>query len=90
MNPSRQAIAHERRRYVQVRKAFETVLGSKYAVTPAFYLACGDYMLFATDRSHAQGERIHARLKARVPESDSAAHVALDAQEETRQQGAAN
>ena len=61
--------------------------GGDYAASPAFYVACGDYMLFATDRSHAQGERIHARLKARIPASDTAAHEALDAQEETRRQG---
>ncbi len=68
MNP-RAEIGRERRRMIQVRKAFETYLTQRDddAHDPTdFYLACGDYIVWTMARLHDQDQRIHDLLKERL------------------------
>lgn len=68
MNP-RAEIGRERRRMIQVRKAFETCLAQRDddAHDPTdFYLACGDYIVWTMARLHDQDQRIHDLLKERL------------------------
>lgn len=80
MNP-RAEIARERRRQIQVRKAFEAGLAQadqRGAELFDFYLACAEYMVFSMDRLHDQDQAIHDFLKQRIPIQDADAHERLD------------
>jgi hypothetical protein len=84
MNP-RGEIARERRRQIQVRKAFEAGLALAEQADrdlSAFYLACAEYMVFSMDRLHEQDQYIHDLLKQRIPIEDGDAHERLDVLEE--------
>ncbi len=66
---SRAEIGRERRRQIQVRKAFEAGLAKSVddAIGLAeFYLACGDYIVWSMARLHDQDQRIHDLLKERL------------------------
>jgi hypothetical protein len=68
MNP-RAEIGRERRRQIQVRKAFEAGLAlheQDAAELATFYLACGDYILWSMARLHDQDQKIHDLLKQRL------------------------
>lgn len=83
MQTPRAEIARERRRQLQVRRAFEAGL----APAPAwegrdaseFLLACADYLLFSMDRLHDQDQAIHDLLRERVARSDTDTHARLQA-----------
>jgi hypothetical protein len=78
MNP-RAEIARERRRQIQVRKAFEAGLERPGGGDlTAFCIACGDYLVFSMDRLHEQDQYIHDFLKQRIPVEDVDAHARLD------------
>ena len=84
MNPRRE-IARERRRQIQVRKAFEQGLALAEQVEgdlTDFYLACAEYMVFSMDRLHEQDQYIHDSLKQRIPVEDADAHERLDVLQE--------
>lgn len=89
MSDPRAEIARERRRYIQVRKAFEAGLSSSQDVGPEFYLACAAYMIFSMDRLHDQDQEIHDRLEARILAEDIEAHERL-AELQKRQQQSRN
>ncbi len=88
----RTEIARERRRQIQIRKAFEAGLDAAAAWNgrdPAtFYLACADYLLFSMERLHDQDQLIHDLLSERIPAEESQAHDRLgvlnDRQERSR------
>ena len=88
MNPLAE-IGRERRRQIQVRKVFETVLADPGPARPEnladFYIACGEYMLWSMDRLHDQDQFIHDFLKQRIPAGDADAHQRL--QELNERQG---
>lgn len=78
---SRAAIGYERRRQIQIRKAFEAGLdlpdeNSRSGLTD-FYLASGAYIVFSMDRLHYQDQVIHDFLAERIPENDTDAHDRL-------------
>jgi hypothetical protein len=79
-NP-RADIGHERRRQIQVRKALETALSrterAGHHDLAAFYLACGDYLVWSMDRLHDQDQLIHDLLRERLPASEQEARKAL-------------
>ena len=80
MSNPRAEIARERRRQVQVRKAFEAALARKDSEDPEFtdfYLACAEYIVFSMDRLHDQDQVIHDLLKERIPATDTDAHQRL-------------
>lgn len=81
MLTARAEIARERRRQVQVRKAFAAGLDDTAAWNgrePAqFYVASVEYLGFILDRLHDQDQRIHDLLVARVPAADGDAHEQL-------------
>lgn len=81
MLTARAEIARERRRQVQVRKAFAAGLDDAAAWNgrePAdFYLACAGYLVFILDRLHVQDQRIHDLLADRIPATDREAHERL-------------
>ena len=75
----RAEIARERRRQIQVRKAFEAGLALPGAADlTEFYLACGEYLVFSMDRLHEQDQQIHDLLKRRIPVEEAEAHARLD------------
>ncbi len=77
----RYEIARERRRQIQVRKAFEAgLLLAEQAESDLtdFYLACAEYMVFSMDRLHDQDQLIHDFLKDRIPVEEADAHERLD------------
>lgn len=79
LNP-RAAIGFERRRQIQIRKAFETVLdlpAAERARLTEFYLASGAYIVFSMDRLHYQDQVIHDLLAERIPQQDADAHEQL-------------
>ena len=79
VNP-RAEIARERRRQIQVRKAFDAGLALDGGHDPAlmpFYLACADYIVESMGRLHAQDQLIHDLLAARIPAAESDAHERL-------------
>jgi hypothetical protein len=84
MADPRAAIGRERRRQIQIRRAFEAGLepGSASGIDLTdFYLMCAAYVVFSLDRLHFQDQMIHDFLVERIPESDAQAHnrlVALD------------
>lgn len=82
MTEPRAAIGFERRRQIQVRKAFEAGLGRAGKRLPdferaEFYLACGDYLVWSLDRLHDQDQLIHDLLGERLPEREREALKAL-------------
>jgi len=80
MTGPREEIARERRRQMQVRKAFEAGLGRGAAGEAGledFYRACAGYICFSMDRLHSQDQIIHDLLCVRVPETDQQAHERL-------------
>jgi hypothetical protein len=86
MQPPRAEIARERRRQIQVRKAFTTGLDPQtrwdgHERTP-FYLACADYLVFSMDRLHEQDQLIHDLLRERIPPEEREAHERLAALDE--------
>ena len=77
----RAEIARERRRQMQVRKAFEAGLAApawQGGNAAAFYLACAAYLLWSMDRLHSQDQIIHDLLDERIPGTDFEAHGRLD------------
>lgn len=78
MQSPRAEIARERRRQLQVRKAFSAGLEAAApwgARDPGpFYLACSDYLAFSMDRLHEQDQVIHDLLRERI---DPAEHDVL-------------
>jgi len=80
MSNPRAAIGYERRRQIQIRKAFEAGLelpdDSRSGLTD-FYLASGAYIIFSMDRLHYQDQVIHDLLAERIPENDADAHQRL-------------
>lgn len=81
MSNPRADIAHERRRQIQVRRALEAGLGTGGPAgdRAAFYLACGDYLVWSMERLHAQDQQIHDRLGQRLPPAEVEAHASLAA-----------
>ena len=80
MTSPREEIARERRRQMQVRKAFEAGLARGKAGEAGredFYRACAGYICFSMDRLHSQDQIIHDLLCVRVPETDQHAHERL-------------
>jgi hypothetical protein len=81
MQTPRAEIARERRRQLQVRRAFEAGLQPSTAWggrdPGEFLLACADYLLFSMDRLHDQDQAIHDLLLERVAPSDAATHERL-------------
>ncbi len=80
MQTSREEIARERRRQIQVRKAFQAGLdttGWAGADAARFYLCCADYLRWSMDRLHEQDQRIHDLLRERIPAAESEAHERL-------------
>ena len=82
MQTPRAEIARERRRQLQVRRAFEAGLQPSPAWNGrdpgAFLLACSEYLLFSMDRLHDQDQAIHDLLRERVA-ADSGIHERLQA-----------
>jgi len=80
MSNARGAIGYERRRQIQIRKAFEAGLelpdNDRIELTE-FYLASGAYIVFSMDRLHYQDQVIHDLLAERIPEDDADAHERL-------------
>ena len=77
---SRAEIGRERRRQIQVRKAFEAGLAKSAddATDLAdFYLACGDYIVWSMARLHDQDQRIHDLLKERLDPGLTEVHEQL-------------
>jgi hypothetical protein len=73
-------IGRERRRQIQVRQAFEAGLAkSTHDATDlaAFYLACGDYIVWSMARLHDQDQRIHDLLKERLDPGRTDVHEQL-------------
>lgn len=85
MSKPRAEIARERRRFIQVRKAFEAGLTSAKDVGPDFYLACAAYMVFSMGRLHEQDQQIHDRLATRIPSEERDAHERLAELQERQQ-----
>lgn len=91
LNP-RAEIARERRRQIQVRKAFAAGLDPAAAWAGrepgAFHLACADYLLLSMDRLHDQDQVIHDLLAERIPAAEAEAHERLavlnDRQDQSR------
>ncbi|MDH3509254.1 MAG: hypothetical protein OER85_00195 [Gammaproteobacteria bacterium] len=80
MSNTRAAIGLERRRQIQIRKAFEAGLAlqdADRADLTEFYLACGAYIVFSMDRLHYQDQVIHDLLAERIPADDAEAHDRL-------------
>lgn len=80
MSNPRAAIGFERRRQIQIRKAFEAGLELQEADRAGlteFYLACGAYIVFSMDRLHYQDQVIHDLLAERIPPDDVDAHDRL-------------
>ena len=80
MSNSRAAIGYERRRQIQIRKAFEAGLelpDDHRADLMDFYLASGAYIVFSMDRLHYQDQVIHDLLAERIPRDDTDAHDRL-------------
>ncbi len=76
----RKEIARERRRQIQVRKAFEAGLAldeDQRGGLVSFYVACGEYLVYSMDRLHEQDQIIHDLLVARVPADDDEARKGL-------------
>lgn len=88
MLTARQEIARERRRMMQVRRAFAAGLESSGLPAPgraAFYLACADYLHWSMARLHRQDQRIHDLVRERIAADDDAGRerlAALDRQQE--------
>jgi len=80
MSNSRGAIGFERRRQIQVRKAFEAGLelpdDGRTGLTD-FYLASAAYIVLSMDRLHYQDQVIHDLLAERIPGDDVDAHERL-------------
>lgn len=79
MNP-RAEIGRERRRMIQVRKAFEISLVQRdddARDLTDFYLACGDYIVWTMARLHDQDQRIHDLLKECLDPGLTAVHEQL-------------
>jgi len=76
----RKEIARERRRQMQVRKAFDAGLArhheQRHQLT-AFHAACGEYLVYSMDRLHEQDQLIHDLLAERIPTTDEEAHHGL-------------
>ncbi len=82
MIDSRKEIARERRRQIQIRKAFEAALelnDEQRTGLTAFFIGCGEYLVYSMDRLHAQDQIIHDLLAASVPVEDTEAHEGLAA-----------
>jgi hypothetical protein len=80
MLTARQEIARERRRQIQVRKAFEAGLGVEAWAgrsAAAFFLACAEYLAWSMDRLHRQDQVIHDLLSERIPPQEADAHERL-------------
>lgn len=81
MQKPRAEIARERRRQMQIRKAFAAGLDPQAAWQgrdrAAFYLACADYLLLSMDRLHEQDQIIHDLLGERIPAAEGEAHERL-------------
>lgn len=80
MQKSRAEVARERRRQMQVRKAFEAGLAAKDwggSDPVAFYLACADYLKWSMDRLHDQDQIIHDLLSERIAADEKDAHERL-------------
>jgi len=77
---ARAAIGFERRRQIQIRKAFEAGLelsDDDRADLTDFYLASGTYIVFSMDRLHYQDQVIHDLLAERISTNDVDAHSRL-------------
>ena len=77
---SRAEIGRERRRQIQVRKAFEAGLAKSAddaTDLAEFYLACGDYIVWSMARLHHQDQRIHDLLKERLDPRLTEVHAQL-------------
>jgi len=92
MSNPRAAIGYERRRQIQIRKAFEAGLelpDDRRSGLTDFYLASGAYIVFSMDRLHYQDQVIHDLLAERIPEDDADAHERLavlnDRQDKSRE-----
>jgi hypothetical protein len=80
MSNPRGAIGFERRRQIQIRKAFEAGLDlpdDRRTDLSEFYLAAGSYIVFSMDRLHYQDQVIHDLLAERIPKDDTDAHERL-------------
>ena len=80
MLTTRAEIARERRRQIQVRKAFEAGLAAvawNGREPAAFYLACADYLAWSMNRLHEQDQIIHDLLAERIPAAEKDAHERL-------------
>jgi len=78
MQTPRAEIARERRRQMQVRKAFEAGLATpSWDGRAAFCLACADYLKWSMDRLHDQDQIIHDLLSERIPAAEKDAHERL-------------
>jgi hypothetical protein len=89
MDTPRAEIARERRRQMQVRKAFDAGLALDGGYDPAllpFYLACADYIVASMDRLHDQDQLIHDLLAARIPAAEADAHERLAVLNERQRQ----
>jgi hypothetical protein len=85
----RAEIARERRRQIQVRKAFDAGLALGDSTAPTltpFYLSCADYIIASMDRLHAQDQLIHDLLAARIPADEADAHERLATLNERQRQ----
>ncbi len=92
MLTSRQEIARERRRQIQVRKAFQAGLDAtdwEDAAAARFYLACADYLKWSMDRLHRQDQRIHDLLRDRIPPEEKEAHERLAVLDERQERSRA-
>jgi hypothetical protein len=92
MLPARAEIARERRRQMQVRKAFDAGLaldGGYDPVLVPFFEACADYLIASMDRLHAQDQLIHDLLSARIPSAETDAHERLATLNERQRQSRA-
>jgi hypothetical protein len=80
MSNPRAAIGYERRRQIQIRKAFEAGLelpdADRTDLTD-FYLASGAYIVLSMDRLHYQDQVIHDLLAERISKDDQDAHGRL-------------
>ncbi len=74
MTGSRQDIAWERRRQLQVRQALAAGLAGPRVAEDArvrFLLACADYLIFAMDRLHVQDQALGVLLRERLAPDDT-------------------
>jgi hypothetical protein len=87
MQESRAEIARERRRQMQVRRAFEAGLAAGASLE--FYVACGRYLTWSMARLHAQDQKIHDLLRKRMPATPAEPWSELEALAQRQQRSRA-